>query len=666
MRGFSRSKRARRLILPVLLLAAPSLATGTAPTDQTDRDVQIRLEWTGDKPEIWAGVLEMSQGSFANPVSLSTGPDQAGTLWADGQTLWLGRHNPRRDDGFDFSLRAPRFARMCFTLQSEALGGWRRQFEWNLADIDRKPIVFTFGARTGHLSVRRAPGDELRVSIDRPHLIYRSGEIFKAILIPDPNSINGIWSAAKLEWEILASRSSRIVSKGSAPLPQAAYQTTRPRIPIEFPLPEEEGPFDLRFRVHANASNVLESVVQVLVLADQVPGHVQRAHAEVLVDRFRLDNTASTRLEPAVLSTAAISSVERLVGPYLNTPGSLANFGAPEATGALPRREVETWDPFYAGAQRATEYLRSSGDNCLMLPVLAEGSTIYPSAFVERSLRYDSGLLSSSGRDPMQKDVVEMLYRVFDRSGFTLIPELQFSCPLAALERQLASSESAAQGLELVGPDGRPWREVYGSNSRSTPYYNPLDPRVQNAVLDVIREFVGRYHSHPSFRGIAIEIDRRGYLQFPGIEWGCDDATLARFQHETGVHLNDRTHFVADVLNGEARSNWIAWRCGELAGFYRRIARAANSIAPPARVILVCKQTPPAASEIRRCSDTHDLVPTGDLIAQQGLDLSLLEGAPHLFVLPYSSSGSFSIELDRTSPRESFGEALAPIEKTPR
>ena len=52
---------------------------------------------------------------------------------------------------------------------------------------------------------------------------------------------------------------------------------------------------------------------------------------------------------------------------------------------------------------------------------------MYPSAFVERSVRFDNGL--RSGRDPMQKDIVELLYRVFDRSGLALIPELRFDCP---------------------------------------------------------------------------------------------------------------------------------------------------------------------------------------------------------------------------------------------
>jgi hypothetical protein len=646
MTGFSRSSSVRRLILPVLLFAAPAPVMAATPPDQTDRDVRIRLQWTGDKPEKWAGVLEMSQGSFAKPVSLSSSPSEAGTLWADGQTLLLGRHNPRRNDGFDVTVLAPRSARLCFTLKTEAQGGSQRQFEWTVADIGRKPIGFMFGAGNGLLSVRRVPGDSLRVSIDHdPHLIYSPGETFKAGVTPDPNATTGTCSDAKIEWEI-QNPAGRVISTGSAPLPQFAYRTTQPRIPIEFPLPDEEGCYDLRFRFRANASDVLQSIVQVLVLATSDASHLQQAHAEVVVDRFRIDNTASGRLESAVLSTAATSGVNRLVGPYLSTPDSLANFGVPRASGDAAERDAASWNSFYAGAQRATDYLRGSGGNCLMLPVFAEGSTMYPSAFVERSLRFDSSLLSSSGRDTRQKDVVEMLYRVFDRNGFTFIPELQFSSPLAALERQLASSESETQGIELIGSDGRSWREVHGSSRDLTPYYNPLDPRVQDAVLDVIREFVERYGSHPSFRGIAIELDSRGYFQFPGVEWGCDEATLARFQRDTGVQVNERSQ----LQSGEPRSKWITWRCGELARFYRRIVDTTHASVPSGRVILVRKQSQPSGSEL----------------LAQGLDFSRLAGAPHLVLLPYSSNGSISIELDRDSPLEPMGEALAPVDSTRR
>ncbi len=44
-----------------------------------------------------------------------------------------------------------------------------------------------------------------------------------------------------------------------------------------------------------------------------------------------------------------------------------------------------------------------------MLAVLADGSTIYPSARLEPTPRYDTGAFFASGQDPVRKDVLEML-----------------------------------------------------------------------------------------------------------------------------------------------------------------------------------------------------------------------------------------------------------------
>ena len=126
----------------VLTLTAPLTASAAAPRDETSQEVRIRLEWTGDRPEIFAGVLETSQGTFASPVSLSPEADHAGTLWADRQNLWLRSRSPRRRDGFDVTLRASGTARIHFTLQIGDQNGRSRHFDWKLADVGRDPIIF--------------------------------------------------------------------------------------------------------------------------------------------------------------------------------------------------------------------------------------------------------------------------------------------------------------------------------------------------------------------------------------------------------------------------------------------------------------------------------------------------------------------------------------------
>ncbi len=53
------------------------------------------------------------------------------------------------------------------------------------------------------------------------------------------------------------------------------------------------------------------------------------------------------------------------------------------------------------------------------MTVLADGSTIYPSRLLEPTPRYDTGVYFASGQDPYRKDVLELLFRLFDREGLS-------------------------------------------------------------------------------------------------------------------------------------------------------------------------------------------------------------------------------------------------------
>jgi hypothetical protein len=44
------------------------------------------------------------------------------------------------------------------------------------------------------------------------------------------------------------------------------------------------------------------------------------------------------------------------------------------------------------------------------------------------------GTFFASGQDPVRKDVVEMLLRMFEREGLQLAPAVQFNTPLVELE----------------------------------------------------------------------------------------------------------------------------------------------------------------------------------------------------------------------------------------
>jgi uncharacterized lipoprotein YddW (UPF0748 family) len=137
------------------------------------------------------------------------------------------------------------------------------------------------------------------------------------------------------------------------------------------------------------------------------------------------------------------------------------------------------------------------------------------------------------------------------------------------------------------------------------PYYNPLNPRVQQAMLDVVQELVDRYRGHESFHGVAVELTMNGSMQFPGLEWGYDDETVANFERATGVQVPpgegpERYARRFEFLTKQERGRWVKWRCEELARFHRRMSEVVTSAGPDVRFFLsgtnVCAAFAPAAT----------------------------------------------------------------------
>ncbi|MEX2285992.1 MAG: family 10 glycosylhydrolase [Planctomycetaceae bacterium] len=358
----------------------------------------------------------------------------------------------------------------------------------------------------------------------------------------------------------------------------------------------------------------------------------------------------------------------RLVGPYMHKPMLPENFGARQAIDPQSGRSLHDWVTFHQSALRTAEYLHHFGYNSLLLAVLADGSTIYPSDLLQPTPRYDTGTFFSSGQDPERKDVLDLLFRVFDREGLTLVPELQFSTPLPALERLIAADSAGSRGIELIGRDGRSWREAQKTMRGLAPYYNPLDPRVQQAILDVVGELAARYHAHSSFGGLAVELSGMGYLQLPGLEWGYDDETIARFSAATGVAVpagegNDRYQRRHDFLTSQQEAKWTRWRSEELARFHRRLADALHAHKPQSQFILACTQV---LGDSSYDNEVAEALRSGrkldSLLAEKGIIFDLYADAENFTVLRpaiwRSAANPLARAADQTINDGSFFSAL--------
>lgn len=314
---------------------------------------------------------------------------------------------------------------------------------------------------------------------------------------------------------------------------------------------------------------------------------VNRGDGVARFGKIRLSSAA--RLPRAF--AASEPSPERLLAGYFHRPRFTANFCASESLDPTSGRSLTDWQTFLEGSSRLVDYLNYVGYNGTMLNVFSEGSTIYPSKLLDSTPRFDTGMFFDGGQDPMRKDVLELVLRLFDRERLKLIPTMEFATPLPELEAMLRSGGPSADGIQLIGRGGIAYTEAEPLHHGLAPYYNPLDPRVQQAVISVVHELVERYGRHSSFAGLAIVLSAHGYTQLPGDLWGLDDQTIHRFERDMQTDMQsgtgpDRFKRRADFVSGPGRAQWRRWRCQEIADFHRRIAKELAQVRPDARLYL--------------------------------------------------------------------------------
>ncbi|HTU25221.1 MAG TPA: family 10 glycosylhydrolase [Pirellulales bacterium] len=296
---------------------------------------------------------------------------------------------------------------------------------------------------------------------------------------------------------------------------------------------------------------------------------------------------------PVILSRAMAKDPPpggRLLAGYLDRPLMAENFSAPESLDAFSRRSLDDWNTFYLGTVRLIEYLNHVGYNGLMLTVVADGSSLYPSQHMTPTPRHDTGVFFANGQDPVRKDVLEMLFRMFDREGLALVPTVQFAAPLTELEEWRHATQESPPGLEWTGADGNSRGIRNHFRQGLGPYYNPLNRRVQKAMIGVVSELTELYASHPAFRGVGVQLAADSYAQLPGSEGSYDDETIAAFSAETNVEVpgSGPTRFQAraQFLAGPGNQRWMAWRATTLTDMYKRMGEVVAAAHPEARLYL--------------------------------------------------------------------------------
>lgn len=301
-----------------------------------------------------------------------------------------------------------------------------------------------------------------------------------------------------------------------------------------------------------------------------------------------------SRLTPAVGSESTFdetaSNDRRLIAARFEKPIFPDLFGALKPMVASAGRTLDDWNSFLEGGKRMINYLEYAGYNSAMISVASDGSSIYPSQLLEPTPKYDSGAFFDTGQDPMRKDVLEMLFRLFDREGLVLIPMVDFTSPLPELESLRRQVGPDRIGIDMVDNKGRYVLDALGRKVRSGAIYNPLDTRVQHAMIQVVEEISTRYGKHASFGGIAIRCGQDTYSTLPGINWGCDERTINRYFAENLIVLDEGVPDTFEnrrkVATEEGRQLWLAWRARKMSELYSSMQSAVGAEKPDAKLFL--------------------------------------------------------------------------------
>ena len=291
-------------------------------------------------------------------------------------------------------------------------------------------------------------------------------------------------------------------------------------------------------------------------------------------------------IETANTAAASGDNDSRKLMAFYESPLFAENFGALASMDVDYTQPLDDWRMFYIGAQRLIEYLKANSYRGAFVTVACDGSSIFPSKHLASTPKHDNGTFFNLGQDPVRKDVLEMLFRMFKREGLTLVPSLALSSPLPAVEALRAPGSSTTgdvNGFDLVDLNSVKRQSVVGGQ---LPVYNPLDDRVQQAVTQVVEEIAVRYKQHSSFEGISIVCRPDTYSLLPGRKWGYDNTTVKKFIESQPDLVEIPLDEVRGMLTSSLRKQWIQWRAQQMTLWYQSMSAAVRNSLPAGRLYL--------------------------------------------------------------------------------
>lgn len=246
------------LPLPALATARPLMPAGSA-------DVAVRVTWGGGRPRRWSGTIRVldAAGALVSAPGvpawrlLATDGHAATRVTAGADGLVVRQAGETPLDEIELHLPDDPAATIVVHLVPDDLSGEAVDFRCTVGEVIRGQMQRPLDGEANRLTVRRAPGDDLRVTIDGG-TVRSPGDVVRLHLQPllPPHDgggatfelrvrvREGVDGAESYSRTWLLRESPRGADEGVGPAPQRFDP-----ISIDVPLPAREGAWDIAMQV---------------------------------------------------------------------------------------------------------------------------------------------------------------------------------------------------------------------------------------------------------------------------------------------------------------------------------------------------------------------------------------------------------------------------------
>ncbi len=304
-----------------------------------------------------------------------------------------------------------------------------------------------------------------------------------------------------------------------------------------------EGAFEILFWPNSRSAKL-----EITNLNASKPLRIASTHIDVWREPLEVQNARPRVAQPSVANVLELhsASVRNLFGSEFSVKQGAAS------------PNYDDWRLFLRFANQVGSYCKANGYDALAMMVHTDGGTLFPSSKWSSNARFDTGTFSTNGRDPIRKDIVELLYRALSRSGIEFVPMLELNSPFREVEELRLKMESS---------DLLQHREGATITAHSNHLYNPLSSRVQQSIATALEEFEGRYGSHPNYRGFALRASTPSHLNVSVPIEQTNMAILDKFVNAMGGGLPKETTQRQQIISQRFHSAYAHWLKESVAEF---------------------------------------------------------------------------------------------------